>query len=215
MKTLSKILVAFCFFATNQFALGQSIPDVNFKRFILQGYHTEGGFRVYELIIDVPANEYYNYISSVKIDSYGNNHIDSDQRHPDFKAEVEFLDSNLNPISKIKFDAKMDQFGDFDIVGPEKIKIRSELQEKRHYNGELIAPAQIINFGVVRLKANNASAPNPLPSNTVVIPTDASGPVEIIMKSSKDLVNWTRAEPGSYGADTPKRFFRIRAVVKP
>ena len=54
-----------------------------------------------------------------------------------------------------------------------------------------------------------------LPSNTVVIPTDASGPVEIVMESSKDLVNWTRAEPGTYGADTPKRFFRIRAVVKP
>ena len=54
-----------------------------------------------------------------------------------------------------------------------------------------------------------------LPSNTVVIPTDASGPVEIIMESSKDLVNWTRAEPGTYGADTPKRFFRVRAVVKP
>ena len=54
-----------------------------------------------------------------------------------------------------------------------------------------------------------------LPSNTVVIPTDASGPVEIVMESSKDLVNWTRAEPGTYGADTPKRFFRVRAVVKP
>ena len=31
----------------------------------------------------------------------------------------------------------------------------------------------------------------------------------------KNLVNWTRAEPGTYGADTPKRFFRVRAVVKP
>ena len=40
-------------------------------------------------------------------------------------------------------------------------------------------------------------------------------PVEIIMESSKDLINWTRAEPGTYGADTPKRFFRVRAVVKP
>jgi hypothetical protein len=66
----------------------------------------------------------------------------------------------------------------------------------------------------VQKKTSNTTSPS-LPSNTVVIPTDASGPVEIVMESSKDLVNWTRAEPGTYGADTPKRFFRIRAVVKP
>ena len=55
---------------------------------------------------------------------------------------------------------------------------------------------------------------NPTPSNTVVIPSDAAGPVEIILESSVDLVNWTRAEPGEYGASTEKRFFRLRAVAK-
>jgi len=69
---------------------------------------------------------------------------------------------------------------------------------------------------VYDLKKTTTSNSSPsLPSNTVVIPTDASGPVEIVMESSKDLVNWTLAEPGTYGTDTPKRFFRIRAVVKP
>lgn len=49
-------------------------------------------------------------------------------------------------------------------------------------------------------------------SNAVVIPEDASGPVEIIMESSTDLINWTLANPGTYGASTQKRFFRLRAV---
>ena len=49
------------------------------------------------------------------------------------------------------------------------------------------------------------------PSSAVVIPADAEGPVEIIMESSKDLITWTRAEPGTYGASTEKRFFRVRA----
>ena len=52
------------------------------------------------------------------------------------------------------------------------------------------------------------------PSNTVVIPADSAGPVEIIMESSEDMINWTRTEPGTYGTSTAKRFFRIRAVRK-
>jgi hypothetical protein len=50
-----------------------------------------------------------------------------------------------------------------------------------------------------------------LPTNTVVIPSDATGPVNIILESSSDLVTWTAADPGSYGSSTVKRFFRIRA----
>jgi hypothetical protein len=51
-------------------------------------------------------------------------------------------------------------------------------------------------------------------SNAVVIPEDASGPVEIIMESSTDLINWTMANPGNYGSSTEKRFFRLRAVQR-
>jgi hypothetical protein len=63
-------------------------------------------------------------------------------------------------------------------------------------------------------RVTTETGPNPTPSNTVVIPSDAAGPVEIILESSVDLVNWTRAEPGEYGASTEKRFFRLRAVAK-
>jgi hypothetical protein len=50
------------------------------------------------------------------------------------------------------------------------------------------------------------------PSTSVVIPTDATGPVNIILESSADLANWTAALPGTYGANTTNRFFRVRAV---
>ena len=50
------------------------------------------------------------------------------------------------------------------------------------------------------------------PSTAVVIPTDATGPVNIVLESSADLVNWTAALPGAYGASTTNRFFRVRAV---
>ena len=92
------------------------------------------------------------------------------------------------------------------IVGPAKIEFND-------YWPFGVAGSFVFTYDLQKTATSNTSPS--LPSNTVVIPTDASGPVEIVMESSKDLVNWTRAEPGTYGADTPKRFFRIRAVVKP
>ena len=56
------------------------------------------------------------------------------------------------------------------------------------------------------------SEPASIPSGTVVIPTDATGPVRIILESSTDLVTWTEANPGTYAKDNPNRFFRVRAV---
>lgn len=82
--------------------------------------------------------------------------------------------------------------------------------------GTLTYPGET-NFqgSLVYRRITNQPAPPAIPSNTVVIPSDAAGPVEIILESSVDLVNWTRAEPGEYGASTEKRFFRLRAVAKP
>jgi hypothetical protein len=50
------------------------------------------------------------------------------------------------------------------------------------------------------------------PSTAVVIPSDATGPVRIILESSADLLNWADALPGTYGGATTNRFFRVRAV---
>lgn len=62
-----------------------------------------------------------------------------------------------------------------------------------------------------RIRANTSSSTS-TPANAVVIPTDATGSVQIILESSTDLITWTQANPGAYGASTTKRFFRIRAV---
>ena len=57
---------------------------------------------------------------------------------------------------------------------------------------------------------DNSSVPTQLPSNSVVIPSDANGSVRVVLESSVDMVNWTEALPGTYGASTAKRFFRVR-----
>ena len=59
---------------------------------------------------------------------------------------------------------------------------------------------------------DSSSFTNMIPSSAVVIPSDSSGPVQIILESSEDMVNWNSANPGTYGGSTNERFFRIRAV---
>jgi hypothetical protein len=54
---------------------------------------------------------------------------------------------------------------------------------------------------------------NYVPADAIVIPASATGDVQIILESSTDLVNWTAASPGTYGASSAtNRFFRVRAV---
>lgn len=57
---------------------------------------------------------------------------------------------------------------------------------------------------------------NYVPADAIVIPSSATGNVQIILESSPDLVNWTAASPGTYGASAgTNRFFRVRAAVNP
>lgn len=58
------------------------------------------------------------------------------------------------------------------------------------------------------------STPSFASSTSVVIPEDADGPVDIVMESSTDLVNWNAANPGTYGSSANRRFFRVRAIRK-
>ena len=54
---------------------------------------------------------------------------------------------------------------------------------------------------------------NYVPADAIVIPSTATGNVQIILESSPDLVNWTAASPGTYSATgATNRFFRVRAV---
>jgi hypothetical protein len=83
--------------------------------------------------------------------------------------------------------------------------------------GTIAGPATLnVEFGsfkvvTFRLK-DNTSTTETVPTSAVVIPSDATGPVNVILESSSDLVTWTQANPGTYGASTTKRFFRVRAV---
>ena len=55
---------------------------------------------------------------------------------------------------------------------------------------------------------------NYVPADAIVIPASATGSVQIILESSPDLVNWTAASPGTYGASAgTNRFFRVRAAA--
>ena len=53
-----------------------------------------------------------------------------------------------------------------------------------------------------------------IPVNSVVIPSDATGPVQIMLESSSDLVNWISSQAGTYGSTYTNRFFRVRAIAQ-
>jgi len=64
---------------------------------------------------------------------------------------------------------------------------------------------------VVAITRANTAA-NVIPANAVVIPEDAGGQYQVILESSTDLLNWAVTNPGTYGGNTPGRFFRTRIV---
>lgn len=73
----------------------------------------------------------------------------------------------------------------------------------------------VIGFRIVPTTGSQDGVWPCIPANAVVIPTDATGGVEVILESSADMVKWTPALPGTYGNTSANRFFRVRAVQKP
>jgi hypothetical protein len=68
------------------------------------------------------------------------------------------------------------------------------------------------NFCTVEISSSTEQL---VPSNAAVIPSDSTGPVNIILESSADLINWYPSLPGAYGANYTNRFFRVRAQRAP
>ncbi|NBU71974.1 MAG: hypothetical protein EBS53_11095 [Bacteroidetes bacterium] len=54
----------------------------------------------------------------------------------------------------------------------------------------------------------------PTQGSSVVIPTTATGDVDVKLEQSADNITWTECLPGTYNSSTVKRFFRVRAVEK-
>ena len=72
------------------------------------------------------------------------------------------------------------------------------------------APAYCLVFKkITSATGNTSSSPT-----SVVIPTSASGDVDVKLEQSADNVTWTECLPGTYNSSTLKRFFRLRAVEK-
>jgi hypothetical protein len=63
------------------------------------------------------------------------------------------------------------------------------------------------------LEASAATTPN-ISSTSVVVPSNATADVEVLLEQSNDMITWTQCLPGTYNASTQKRFFRVRAVEK-
>ena len=63
-------------------------------------------------------------------------------------------------------------------------------------------------------KQTTSGLTNNISSTSVVIPTSATGDVEVKLEQSADNVTWTECLPGTYNSSTVKRFFRLRAVEK-
>lgn len=60
----------------------------------------------------------------------------------------------------------------------------------------------------------NSTTTITIPSTAVVVPSNATGDVDVLLEQSTDMITWTQCLPGTYNASTQKRFFRVRAVEK-
>ena len=67
---------------------------------------------------------------------------------------------------------------------------------------------------LLTFRRNLASPTNSISATSVVIPSSATGDVDVKLEQSADNVTWTECLPGTYNSSTVKRFFRLRAVEK-
>ena len=63
-------------------------------------------------------------------------------------------------------------------------------------------------------KKHSTSETSSVSATSVVIPSSATGDVDVKLEQSADNVTWTECLPGTYNSSTVKRFFRLRAVEK-
>lgn len=141
--------------------------------------------------IDVPSGAVIDIISAHQ----------SFSDYPRTPVEVRIQEIPGSGVSFPIFD-----FGTFTFAQPLKnLVLAGPIRVRFDFN----QPGVLITYKITDA-TNGLSAAGP--SNTVVIPEDVSGTVSIILEASTDLVNWTAAQPGQYGASTAKRFFRIRAA---
>lgn len=107
------------------------------------------------------------------------------------------------------------------LAGPLTIEASTSFTNKTSSNSSnVISRPALVTFTVytqsefMRTKNSSVATASVSQTNSVVIPTDAAGPVNVVMETSADMITWNAANPGLYGASDPSRFFRIRAVFQ-
>lgn len=90
------------------------------------------------------------------------------------------------------------------IAGPATITLVSQ--------GNVVTGQDNMICTILTTQANQCATNQFTPNTGVVIPADSGGPVNILLESSVDLINWISADPGTYGTTTTNRFFRVRAT---
>jgi len=161
-------------------------------------------------VINVPEGTTYELISATS--GYGNINsnpstfycssvvIEKNGKTTFFQAAPFSSDYRNNPPDRSSWVFSGDA-GSFFVPGPATIR----------YGPNTTAgnPEITLNF---RILFGNAS--NYVSATSVVIPSSATGDVDVKLEQSADNVTWTECLPGTYNSSTVKRFFRLRAVEK-
>jgi hypothetical protein len=112
---------------------------------------------------------------------------------PSSRIEVEF--QNHSTMFSLTEEVKV--VGELVFEGPVTIDARAEGNEDT--------------LAVATVKIERSTPPADIvPHNSVVIPSDSTGPVEVIMERSTDLLNWVEADPGTVDPSAEGVFFRLR-----
>jgi len=88
------------------------------------------------------------------------------------------------------------------IQGPNTLRAQSAVLQSPGYDYYIVLKK------ILSMSSNSVSA------TSVIIPTSATGDVDVKLEQSADNVTWTECLPGTYNSSTVKRFFRLRAVEK-
>jgi len=130
--------------------------------------------------------------------------VNADERIEYVYKTPDYVDGNVQRIYDASFNDVRTQTG-FKAAGPGVIKVRLQITYNTEERG----------FFTFNIEKNNVDITSSFVSRTsVVIPTSATGDVDVKMEQSADNVTWTECLPGTYNSSTVKRFFRLRAVEK-
>lgn len=90
--------------------------------------------------------------------------------------------------------------GSLPVTGPATLSVRT-------YDN--FVPVVLLTYKKINLESSLIKS-----STAIVVPSNATGDVDVKMEQSSDNVTWTECLPGTYNSSTVKRFFRLRAVEK-